>query len=115
MKKITEHQMNLLREEIIRHADRRVFGGFKAWVELWCEHSDKTANPHTDFIQMGIDGWAGYGYRQYANIFSIYKNCCFDATMTIDEFYMLFDRLWISTAVKIIMKEICSSSDELAY
>lgn len=115
MKKITDNQMARLREEIIQHAERRVFGGFKKWIEIWEVHSDKTANPILDFINIGTAGWAGYQYRQYVNIDRIYKDYEFDLTMTLDEFYLMFDRLWVTTAVKIIMKEICSSDDELAY
>lgn len=115
MSKITSAQMELLRKEIVDHAERTVFGGFEHWIEIWNERSDKTANPILDFINMCTDGWAGYPYRQYVNIDRIYKNCEFDLTMTLDEFYLIFDRLWVTTSVKIIMKEICSSDDELAY
>lgn len=115
MSKITKAQMDLLRKEIVDYAERKVFGGFKQWIDIWKEYSDKTANPMLDFINMGVSGLAGYPYRQYVNIDRIYKNCEFDLTMTLDEFYLIFDRLWVTTAVKIIMKEICSSDDELAY
>lgn len=115
MGKITKEQMDLLRKEIVDQADRRVFGGFKEWVELWRGRRNKTANPILDFINMGIDGWAGYTYRGYANIAAIYESCGFAQTFTLDEFYLMFDRLWVTTAVKILMKEICSSDDELAY
>lgn len=115
MSKITKAQMDLLRKEILDHVERKVYGGFKKWIEIWEEYSDKTANPILDFINMDIGGWAGYPYRPYVNIERIYKNCGFDQTFTLDEFYLIFDRLWITTAVKIITKEICSSNDELAY
>jgi hypothetical protein len=115
MSKITKKQMDLLRKEIVDHVERKVFGGFKQWIEIWEEQSDKTANPILDFINMDTAGWAGYPYRPYVNIERIYKNCVFDQTMTLDEFYLIFDRLWVTTAVKIIMIEICSSDDELAY
>lgn len=64
---------------------------------------------------MGIDGWAGYPYRHYVDVERIYTSCRFTQTFTFDEFYLIFDRLWVTTAVKMIMKEICSSDDELAY
>lgn len=115
MSKITKEQMDLLRKEIVDQAESRVFGGFKEWVELWRGRRNKTTNPILDFINMGIDGWAGYTYRGYANIASIYESCGFAQTFTLDEFYLMFDRLWVTTAVKILMKEICSSNDELAY
>jgi hypothetical protein len=107
--------MDLLRKEIVDYSERKVFGGFKQWIEIWKERSDKTANPMLDFINMSIEGWTGYPYRPYVNIERIYRNCGFDLTMTLDEFYIMFDRLWVTTAVKIITKEICSSDDELAY
>lgn len=107
--------MDLLRKEIEDYAERKVSGGFKHWVEIWEEHSDKTANPILDFINMGRDGWRGYQYRHDVNIEWIYDNCGFAQTITPDEFCLIFDRLWVTTAVKIIMKEICSSDDELAY
>lgn len=115
MSKITKAQMDLLRKEIVDHAERKVFGGFDGWIELWEKYSNKTANPILDFINMGIDGRSGYPYRPYVNIERIYRDCGFDLTITLDEFYIMFDRLWVTTAVKIIMKEICSSNDELAY
>lgn len=115
MSKITKRQMDLLRKEIINHAERRVFGGFKKWIEIWEEHSDKTTNPILDFINMGGGGLAGYPYRQYVDIARIYADCEFGQTFTLDEFYMIFDKLWVTTAVKIIIKEVCSSDDELAY
>lgn len=115
MSKITEAQMDLLRKEIVNYVERKVFGGFKQWVDIWKEYSDKTSNPVLDFINMGIDGLVGYRYRFDVDIKRIYRNCGFDLTMTLDEFYIMFDRLWVTTAVRIIMKEICSSNDELAY
>lgn len=115
MGKITNEQMELLRKEIVDHAERKVFGGFKKWIELWEEYSNKTTNSILDFINMTIDGWAGYPYRHSVDIERIYKSCGFVKTLTFDEFYLIFDRLWVTTAVKIIMKEICSSNDELAY
>lgn len=115
MSKITKEQMDLLRKEIVDHSERKVFGGFKQWIEIWEEHSNKTTNPILDFINMGIDGWAGYPYRPYVDIERIYTSCGFAKTFTFDEFYLIFDKLWVTTAVKIIMKEICSSDDELAY
>lgn len=115
MSKITKKQMDLLRKEIVDQAERRVFGGFNEWIVLWKEHCHKTANPILDFINMGIDGWAGYTYRGHVNIAAIYERCGFAQTISLEEFYIMFDRLWITTAVKIIMKEICSSDDELAY
>lgn len=107
--------MDLLRKEIVNHVERRVFGGFKQWIELWDEYSNKTANPILDFINMAVGGWSGYPYRQYVDIERIYTNCEFGQTFTLDEFYLTFDRLWVTTAVKIIIKELCSSDDELAY
>lgn len=107
--------MDLLRKEIVDYAERKVFGGFKKWIWIWEEHSDKTTNPILDFINMGIGGWAGYQYRLDVNIARIHENCGFTQTIPLDEFYLIFDRLWITAAVKIITKEICSSNDELAY
>ena len=49
------------------------------------------------------------------DIARIYADCEFGQTFTLDEFYMIFDKLWVTTAVKIIIKEVCSSDDELAY
>ena len=115
MSKITNEQMALLRNEIVDYASIKVFGGFSEWIELWRRHSNKTANPILDFINLGIDGWAGYRYRYDVNVNGIYNNCGFSQTITLDEFYLIFDRLWVTTAVKILMKEICSSNDELAY
>lgn len=115
MSKITKEQMNLLRKEIVDYAERKVIGGFKTWVEIWMERSDKTANPILDFINMGKCGWSGYVYRRDVSVSEIYDVCGFAHTFTLDEFYMIFDRLWVTTAVKIIMREICSSNDELAY
>lgn len=115
MGKFTKEQMDLLRKEIVDHAERRVFGGFNEWIKLWEERRNKTANPILDFINIGTEGWAGYTYRGYINIDAIYERCGFAQTIALDEFYLMFDRLWITTAVKIIMKEICSSNDELAY
>lgn len=115
MGKITKAQMDLLRKEIVDYAERKVLGGFNKWIKIWKEHSSKTANPILDFINMGLDGWAGYPYRHCVDIERIYANCGFVQTFTFDEFYLIFDRLWVTTAVKIIMKEICSSNDELAY
>lgn len=115
MSKITKAQMDLLRKEIVDYAERKVFGGFKQWIDIWKEYSDKTANPMLDFINMGVYGLAGYRYRSDVNIAIIYENCGFAQALTLDEFYLIFDRLWVTTAVKIIMKEICSSDDELAY
>lgn len=115
MGKITKEQMDLLRKEIVDHAERKVFGGFKQWIAIWDAYSDKTANPILDFINMGTAGWAGYTYRHYVNIDRIYNDCEFAQTFTFDEFYLMFDKLWVTTAVRIIMKEICSSDDELAY
>lgn len=107
--------MDLLREEIVDFAEMKVFGGFNSWVRLWVDHSDKTENPIRDFINLGVNGWAGYAYREYVNVARIYDTCRFSQTVPLDEFYLMFDRLWITTAVRIIMKEICSSDDELAY
>lgn len=107
--------MDLLREQIVGYAERRVFGGFNEWVRMWEKHSNKTDNPILDFINLGVDGWNGYTYRGYVNIVTIYENCGFVQTIPLDEFYLMFDRLWITTAVKIIIKELCSSCDELAY
>lgn len=115
MSKITKEQMDLLREEVVDYVELKVFGGFNRWIELWKNHSNKTENPTLDFINMGIDGWSGYTYRDYVNVARIYQSCGFSQTITLDEFYLMFDRLWVTTAVKIIMKEICSSDDELAY
>ena len=115
MSKITKEQMDLLRKEIVDQAERRVFGGFRKWIALWQGRRNKTTNPILDFINMGTEGWAGYTYRCYANVEEIYNRCGFDQTFTLDEFYLIFDRIWITTAVKIITKEICSSDDELAY
>lgn len=115
MSKITKEQMDLLRKEIVDYAERRVYGGFNEWVALWEAHCDKTANPILDFINLGIECWSGYAYRGYVNIKAIYDRCGFAQTITLDEFYLMFDRLWVTTAVKIITKEICSSDDELAY
>ena len=115
MSKITKAQMDLLRKEIVDYAERKVFGGFDGWIELWEKYSNKTANPILDFINMGIDGWAGYPYRHDVNVARIYENCGFTQTTTLDEFCLIFDRLWVTTAVRIITKEICSSNDELAY
>lgn len=107
--------MDLLRKEIVDQAERRVFGGFKKWVELWRCLRKKTENPILDFINMGVEGWAGYAYRGNISILATYERCGFAQTFTLDEFYLMFDRLWVTTAVKILMKEICSSDDELAY
>jgi hypothetical protein len=115
MSKITKEQMDLLRKEIVDYVERKVCGGFKKWIEIWEGHSDKTANPILDFINMGKRGWSGYVYRRDVSISEIYEYCGFVRTMTLDEFYIIFDRLWVTTAVKIIMEEICSSDDELAY
>ena len=115
MGKITKEQMDLLRKEIVDLAEVRVFGGFNEWVKIWVEHSNKTENPILDFINLGVDGWAGYTYRGYVSISRIYDTCGFSQTVSWDEFYLMFDRLWVTTAVRIIMKEICSSDDELAY
>ena len=115
MGKITNEQMALLRKEIVDYAERKVFGGFKQWVQIWDEDRDKTANPILDFINMSTNGWAGYSYRGSVSIRAIYECCGFAQTITLDEFYLIFDRLWVTTAVKILMKEICSSNDELAY
>ena len=115
MGKITKGQMDLLRKEIVNYAERKVFGGFKQWVKMWEEERNKTANPILDFINMGTQGWAGYTYQGYVSIDAIYECCGFTQTITLDEFYLIFDRLWVTTATKILMKEICSSNDELAY
>ena len=115
MSKITNEQMALLRKEIVDHSERKVFGGFKQWIEIWEKHSNKTTNPILDFINLGVDGWSGYVYREYVNVARIYNTCGFSQTVTLDEFYLMFDRPWVTTAVRIIMKEICSSDDELAY
>ena len=34
MSKITKAQMDLLRDEIVNYAERKVFGGFKQWVQM---------------------------------------------------------------------------------
>ena len=115
MGKITKEQMDLLRKEIVDYAERKVFGGFDEWIAIWGKYGDNTANPIIDFINLGRGGWSGYGYRHDVNVARIYENCGFVHTITFDEFYLIFDKLWITTAVKIIMKEICSSGDELAY
>jgi hypothetical protein len=115
MSKITKEQMELLRKEIVAQAERRVFGGFNEWVKMWNERRNKSENPILDFINLGTEGWAGYTYRGYINIESMYEVCGFARTIPLDEFYLMFDRLWVTTAVRIIMKEICSSNDELAY
>ena len=115
MSKITKKQMDILREEIVDFAKMRVFGGFDEWVNMWGKYSNKTENPILDFINLGADGWAGYTYREYVNVARIYSACGFSETVPLDEFYLMFDRLWVTTAVKIVMKEICSSNDELAY
>lgn len=115
MSKITKAQMDLLRKEIVDYAERRVFGGFKEWVALWEGRRNKTSNMILDFINMGVEGWAGYSYRGNVSIVTTYDSCGFDQTMTFDEFYLMFDRLWVTTAVRIITKEICSSNDDLAY
>ena len=115
MGKITKKQMELLRKKIVDQAERRVFGGFDVWIALWQDRSNKTANPILDFINMGTEGWSGYVYRGNINIKEIYEQCEFAQTFTLDEFYLMFDKLWVTTAVRIIMKEICSSDDELAY
>lgn len=115
MSKITKEQMDLLRKEIVDYAELKVFSGFSGWIEIWEKYSDKTANPILDFINLEIGGWSGYTYRYGVNVARIYESCGFSQTVTLDEFYLMFDRLWITTAVKIIMEKICSSDDELAY
>lgn len=115
MGKITKVQMDLLRKEIVYQANRRVFGGFNEWINLWKGRRNKTTNPILDFINLGTEGWAGYTYRGYIKIEEIYDRCGFAQTIALDEFHLMFDKLWVTTAVKIIMKEVCSSDDELAY
>lgn len=115
MKKIGTEQLHLLRQEIIAFADTRVMGGFEESIEIWNRHSDKTGDFKADYIRMGVCGWAGYVYRKYIDVEYIWQECKFHEVMSLKDFYMVFDSLWVSTASKLIKERVCTDSDELAY
>ena len=115
MKKLGKEQIELLKSEIEAFVKMRVCGGVDAWVDLWRRFAMNTGDWKADYIQMGMERWNGYSYRNHVSVHGIWKSCKFDEYMTYPEFYMIFDSLWVSVSARMIKNLVGDTSDELAY
>lgn len=115
MKNVRKENIDLIKSEIEEFVNMRVCGGITAWVDLWRRFARNTGDWKADYLQMGLDGWNGYVYRDYVDPYSVWERCNFDKHMTYAEFYMIFDSLWVSVSVRVIKNLIGDESDELAY
>lgn len=114
-KKITEEQIELLREEIRNCIDSHVIGRHGRYLELWQKYSPRTGDMYSDFVYMGNQGRNGFIFWRQADFPCIYRRCGFYKTMSTAEFMYIINELWIKTAVKMLRNDLCEETDELAY
>ena len=76
-KKITEEQIELLREEIRNFIDSHVIGRYKEYLELWKKYNPKTGDMYSDFVDVGMQGWNGFVFWRQADFPYIYRKCKF--------------------------------------
>ena len=114
-KKITEEQMSLFRKEVRDCIESHVMGGYSAYLDLWRSHSKHTGDMESDYADMGCRDWNGYVFWKQAPYPQIYKRCKFNETMTLGEFMSIVNKLWIKTAVKMLIVDLCEDAEGLAY
>lgn len=113
--KITQEQIEALKEEIKRIINRIVIGGYDEFLELWKRHRNPTADVYSDFVDLGFRGWNGFRFWSQVDFQVVYEKCNFASTMTLAEFMHHINGLWIKTTVKMILKDLCEDTDDLAY
>lgn len=113
--KITREQIEALKEEIRRVINHSVIGGYEEFLGLWQRHRRPTTDLYSDFVDLGIRGWNGFRFWTQADFQQVYERCNFASTMTLAEFMCHINGLWIKTAVKMILKDLCEDTDDLAY